>query len=97
MALHLINARPDASSCYEQCRLALNTGDAVLLLEDAVYAATGTFPQRFTDLPGITLYVLEPDMLARGIGPLVSEHFTPVSDSQFVELCCQQDKVISWS
>ncbi|MDF2180506.1 sulfurtransferase complex subunit TusB [Neptuniibacter sp. CAU 1671] len=99
MALHLINAQPDALTTYQHCFMALSNEDAILLIEDAVYAATSrVVAQRFTELPaGVRLYVLQPDVEARGLPALLSERFTQVDDAGFVSLCCQHDKVISWS
>ncbi len=97
MALHLINAQPDALAAYQHCCLSLAEGDVILLLEDGVYAALPAYSSRFRELPAETLFALQPDVEARGITALLSNTVKQVDDAGFVALCCAHEKVISWS
>jgi tRNA 2-thiouridine synthesizing protein B len=69
-ALHLVFRSPAESRALEQCLMRAGEGDAVLLLEDGVYAAA-----EGSALGGVlraavgqvAVYVLAPDLEARGL------------------------------
>jgi|UniRef100_Q3AP77 tRNA 2-thiouridine synthesizing protein B len=95
--LHTINKSPFDSSSMETCFRFLQAGDAVLFLEDGVYAAqAGTKFAQAVDgaLQKNALYVLEPDATARGIKNFVSG-VQPIDYEGFVELV-EQHQVNSW-
>lgn len=94
MILHLLNKAPSQAECYQQLRAAIQAEDAVLLIENGVYAATK---------PGAVLpeaskiFVLTSDFQARGLsGETLSGKLELVDDTGFVNLCCQFEKVVSW-
>lgn len=93
MSLHTIN-RTDPQ-VWRDCLLALAAGDAVLLLEEAVYLALpGALP---TPLPAATpCFVLQEDLVLRGLLGLTSG-FQPISAAGFVALTLEHPRVVSWS
>lgn len=97
MALHTLNRAPGDVLCLTRCLNSLDSGDALLLIEDGVYAALNAYQNHFTSLPAeVRLYALEPDLVARGIADSLNAAFEPIDDAGFVSLACTQDKVISW-
>lgn len=97
MALHTLNQAPGDINALQRCLNALSQDDALLLIEDGVYAALPAYQQHFFALPeGVQLYVLEPDLIARGLTDKTDAKFNTADDAEFVELACQHDKVISW-
>lgn len=74
-------------------------GDALLLIENGVYAVADTKPnhQLLAALPaGVARYVLSEDLAARAI-PVCLPEFKPVDYAGFVELVCHHHNSISWS
>lgn len=67
MILHTIDASP-RSSAFDDCIRVAQSGDAIVLLGDAVYASQ---PNSSTALQStdskVTVYALESDAIARGI------------------------------
>lgn len=85
---------PALNDCLRQ----LQPGDSLLLLEDAVYAAlAGREADNTPPLAGVTLYVLEEDLAARGISDKIQRGFSTVSYSAFVELCLAHTQVVNWN
>jgi tRNA 2-thiouridine synthesizing protein B len=75
-------------------------GSSLLLTEDAVNAAvSGTaFADRLTEAAkSMTMYVLQPDLAARGFADatLLSE-FTTVDYPGFVKLVTEHERIHSW-
>ncbi len=104
MILHLINKSPDQSSALKECvNLLQGAGrsHALLLIEDAVYAALVNDTNKdFLELIGkydLPCYVLKEDLFARGISDKVSSSFTLVDYSGFLQLSIDYAKVQSWS
>ncbi len=92
--LHLINKSPSASDALAACLRVLAEDDAILLIEDGVYAAlTGTGTCR--TLTGIAS-ALTADVEARGVQERLEPGIDSVDDSVFVELCTRCDRVMSW-
>lgn len=98
MLLHTVNKSPFNNSCFNDCLKVCTDGSAILLIEDAVYAAKkGTLTARLiTNTESITFYVLEADVNARGIKDELCEKVTLANDEDFVELVSQYDNVVSW-
>lgn len=71
-------------------------GDALLLIEEACYLLAEQ--ELLTTLPEhIALYVLEEDLIARGLDNMaLPKNATRIDYQRFVELCCHKDKVINW-
>ena len=98
--LHTVNKSPFEKNSIHTClRLAQKRSD-ILLIEDAVYAAL-----QGTEIESViqqavsehSLYVLEPDLMARGLqrDDLI-DGIQTVGYDGFVELSVENDKVQSW-
>jgi sulfur relay protein TusB/DsrH len=85
-ALHLVN-RADA---LPACLAVAAPDDAILLLEDGVYAATPA------QAPDRTVHVLDVDVHARGLDTRLATHATRVSDADFVALVVDHQPVVTW-
>lgn len=86
--LHIINQSPWRSDSWGRCLSLLSEGDALILIEDAVYAVSRD------DLPA-NCYVLEPDLQARGLTP--RDAVTCVDYPGFVDLTCRHSRSVSWT
>ncbi|MEE4381556.1 MAG: sulfurtransferase complex subunit TusB [Pseudomonadales bacterium] len=98
--LHLVNRPPERGDGLAAALRVAAPGDAVLLLEDGVYAAArGT--EGATLLAGrdasVTLHVLEPDLRARGLAGRLVEDAEAVDDAGFVALAVVHGRTASWS
>ncbi|MGO1749828.1 MAG: sulfurtransferase complex subunit TusB [Marinobacter sp.] len=88
--LHILNKAPGHPRTVE-CRHALRPGDALLLTESAVLAIATSDGHN----PGIPIYVLAPDAVARSLGQCDAEA-TLVDFPAMVDLTAQAQNVISW-
>ena len=96
MTLHTINKTPSESSALDDCLASLADGDALILIENGVYAAIPGYAELFTRLPAsIQCYLLGEDSSARGLNDL-NPDFRVIDYDGFVELSCRYDKVVSW-
>jgi tRNA 2-thiouridine synthesizing protein B len=96
MILHTVNKYSD---CISACMSVADKEDAVLLLEDGVYAALDMDDNRhfWASISTVSRhYVLEADLAARGISDKMLARFNVVSWQDFVALSAESDKVISW-
>ncbi|WP_257254554.1 MULTISPECIES: sulfurtransferase complex subunit TusB [unclassified Endozoicomonas] len=91
--LHTVNK---AGQPLELCLRALNPGDSVLLLEEGVYALYEASDVLSDLLRHIAVYVLEADVLARGMTNRDDLDIDMVDYQGFVELTVANDKVVSW-
>ena len=99
MALHTLNKSPQHRALLDACLNAINAGDALLLLQDGVYAAlrTDQNTRLFADsVSGVTLFALQEDLLARGLTGHLMPNFTTIDYAGFVELACLHSKTVSW-
>lgn len=104
MVLHTVNKTGEA---LLRCLSLLADGDAVLLIEDGVYAAQDTSANAAlwkkhagtnagTNAGTMPCFALESALAARGISDNILSHFDVVNWQQFVALATQYNKVISW-
>jgi tRNA 2-thiouridine synthesizing protein B len=96
--LHIINKSPLGSVSLDTC---LNTaaGGDILLIEDAVYAATkgnAAEAKLKTAMGKFKLHVLMPDLEARGLGDRLMDGVTAVDYSGFVDLTSNNKTCQSW-
>ncbi|NVK40677.1 MAG: sulfurtransferase complex subunit TusB [Oceanospirillaceae bacterium] len=92
MTLHTLNRPPSDRALLTDCLAALLADDTLLLLEDGVYCALESL-----SLPtGVRCVALAADVEARGIGSRLPAGIEVVDDAGFVELCCRNDRVLSW-
>ena len=98
--LHLINKSPYDRNALDSCLRLAQAGSSVLLIEDGVYAALSkadsaeAVSKRMEDL---TVYVLGPDVSARGLDdtPLI-DGINVVDYGGFVDLVVEHDVAQSW-
>lgn len=96
--LHIINKSPTSSVALESC-LNTATGGDILLIEDAVYAATrgSATEAKVLDAMGkFKVHVLLPDLEARGFGDRLIEGVSPVDYAGFVDLTVNNKNCQSW-
>jgi tRNA 2-thiouridine synthesizing protein B len=96
--LHIINKSPLTNSALDNCLRVAQRGD-ILLIEDAVYAATSgnAFEGKIREAMGrFKVYVLQPDLEARGLADRIIADVTPVDYGGFVDLTATNKNCQSW-
>ena len=94
--LHLVNKSPYDAGNLETATANMQGGDALLLIEDAIYAAIKA-GKASAMLAGKNVSVLGPDLAARGIGEdKLVEGVNIIDYAGFVDLVEANDKVQSW-
>lgn len=96
--LHIVNRSPLSGNALESC-LSTAAGGDILLIEDAVYAATSgnAFEGKLRAAMGrFKISVLRPDAEARGFGDRIIEGVSPVDYAGFVELVAANKTCQSW-
>ena len=96
MILHTVNK---TSEPLARCLALVASGDAVLLLEDGVYATLDNDGNRslWDNCSSDTrVFALGPDLAARGISDKMLPHINEVTWQEFVALSVESDKVVSW-
>ena len=98
--LHTVNKSPFEKDSLKTCLRLSAPGSAILLIEDGVYGAIegSEMESALKDaMTGRELYVLGPDVKARGIDPdKLMDGVTMVDYRGFVKLAANYDKVQSW-
>ena len=96
--LHIVNKSPSSGSALDSA-LRLSGSGALLLIEDAVYAATRGNPaetQVRSALERLKIYVLAPDLEARGMADRLTEGVIAVDYGGFVDLVAEHPNCQSW-
>ena len=98
--LHIVNKSPFERNSLDTClRLAL-ANSSILLIEDGIYAAqagTACAERVLQALGKHRIYVLEPDLRARGIGAeRTIDGIELVDYDGFVRLTTEHEKLQSW-
>ena len=91
MTLHIVSKSPFSSSALSDCANAVRDGDALLLIEDGVYALNGQMPEK---LAAGKLYCLAADASARGLA--VPDSIEAIDDARWVSLCTEHHPIVSW-
>ena len=98
--MHTVNKSPFGSQSLETCIGLAKKDSDVLLIEDGVYGAlakTKHSDMLAAMLDSINVYVLGPDLKARGVEEdRIIEGIKVVDYKGFVELAVLNDKVQSW-
>lgn len=98
--LHLVAASPAAGSALTDALRTAAPGDAVLLLQDGVYAAAEGAAWNAllaaASMRQVQLHVLRDDAQARGLGTRLHTLVTTVDDDGFVALTERHARVVSW-
>ncbi|MBU0621795.1 MAG: sulfurtransferase complex subunit TusB [Gammaproteobacteria bacterium] len=96
--LHIINQSPLNTTTLDTC-LSTATGGDILLIEDAVYAATkgNAAEAKLKSAMGkFKVHVLTPDLEARGLGDRMMDGVSAVDYGGFVELVSNNKNCQSW-
>ncbi len=99
MTLHICNKSPTESAALQSCLkvACAGSGNAVLLIEDAVYALLPALAKSLglhATSANTKLYALKDDLTARGLRPTAD--VTPVDYAEFVRLCVVHSNSHSW-
>jgi tRNA 2-thiouridine synthesizing protein B len=97
--LHIVNKSHRQTTALASCLRLARPGQALLLTEDAVYAAT----QGGADSAGLAaalaqleVYVLQPDVEARGMAGKLIDGITAIGYDGFVDLVAKHPTNHSW-
>lgn len=96
--LHIVNKSPLINAALDSCLRVASGGD-LLLIEDAVYAATeGTLVEDRlrAAMSQFTVHVLQPDLEARGLADRLIDGVNRVDYGGFVDLVTHNDNCQSW-
>nr|WP_010130780.1 sulfurtransferase complex subunit TusB [Microbulbifer agarilyticus] len=91
MTLHIINQSPLGGSALQDCLGSFVEGDALLLIEDAVYAAASPAEHK---LPQGQVFALAADAQARGV--TLAQAVTGIDETAWVDLCVAHTPIVSW-
>ena len=98
--LHIVNKSPFENQTLLSCLGHCKDGDAVLMIEDGIYGGMdgSGMSSMVADIgKKVSLYVLSPDMAARGIdaGRLIAG-VEGTDYAGFVDLVAKHDRVQNW-
>lgn len=100
MTLHTVSRSPFERNSLDTCLRLARPGSVILLIEDAVYAAARetAFAERMIEaMTAHAVYVLKPDLDARGIGTgRLLDGVRTVDYEGFVRLAAESDRIQSW-
>lgn len=97
--LHIVNKSPGQTRSLASCLRTAQDGQSVLLIEDAVYAATaaGALACGLDQAcKRLKVYVLQPDLEARGMAARRIDGIEPVDYGGFVELVATHPASQTW-
>jgi len=99
MLLHIVNKSPFDTNAIYSCLDNAAKDSAILLIEDGIYAALNN--SKVSDsmkdaMSRLTIYALEPDIKARGMGDKIMEGIKLVDYNGFVDLTVEHHSVQSW-
>ena len=97
--LHIVNKSHGQTRTLESCLRLAKPGHALLLIEDAVYAASrgaAASSPLAKALQTLKVYVLQPDVEARGMAGQLIDGVTPVDYGGFVDLVAEHPNNQSW-
>jgi tRNA 2-thiouridine synthesizing protein B len=94
--LHIVNKSPEGSTALADCLRFCRSGDAVMLIEDGVYAAlAGEWLEQLL-ATGAQVHALTPDLAARGVAERCDGRVAVLDYAGFVQLCCDHNPIQSW-
>jgi tRNA 2-thiouridine synthesizing protein B len=97
--LHIVNKSHDQSRCLHSCLRFASPGQALLLTEDAVYAATeaGAGASGVAEAAlRLNIFALRPDLEARGMAAKLAEGVTAIDYAGFVDLVAEHPTSQTW-
>ena len=99
MILHTVNKSPFEKNTLTSCLKHCKAGSSLLLIEDGIFAALSgtTFSNQVTEaMKNINVYVLEPDLDARGVQDSLLDGIKKVDYAGYVDLAVEHDTVDAW-
>ncbi|MEJ2764575.1 sulfurtransferase complex subunit TusB [Photobacterium sp. MCCC 1A19761] len=95
--LHTIMTSPFQSQALQRCLRYLAPQDEILLIQDAVVAGIekNAWSETLTQA-GVNIYVLEADLVARGLRDQMNDRFQIVDYSGFIELTIRHETQMKW-
>ena len=97
--LHIVNKSHLQTRSLESCLRMVRDGDALLLIEDAIYAGTARGAASAglaAAMKRVKVFALQPDMDARGMGGALADGVTAVDYGGFVDLVAEHSNSQSW-
>ena len=97
--LHIVNKSHTQTSALASCLRFALPGSALLLTEDAVYAATAAAAQASGIAAALArhkVYVLQPDAAARAVAARLIDGVTAIDYAGFVDLVAEHPNNQSW-
>jgi len=97
--LHIVNKSHAASTSLQSCLRLAKDGSALLLIEDAVYAAAQAGAANSgigAALKRLRVYALQPDVDARGMAGKLLDGVVAVDYAGFVDLVAEHPNNQSW-
>ena len=97
--LHIVNKSHTQTNALQSCLRLAKSGHALLLIEDAVYAATaaGAESAGLADaLARLKVYALQPDIDARGMAGKLAGGISMIDYAGFVDLVAEHPNNQSW-
>jgi tRNA 2-thiouridine synthesizing protein B len=97
--LHIVNKSHTERNALASCLRLAKDGQALLLTEDGIYAATAAnaAASGVTAAAGrLKVYALQPDVEARGMAGKLAAGVTPVDYNGFVDLVVEHSTSQSW-
>lgn len=97
--LHIVNKSPAQTTALASCLRLAQDGSALLLTEDAIYAATQAGAARSglaEAVKRLQVHVLQPDVEARGMAGKLIDGVTTVGYGGFVDLVTEHSANQSW-
>lgn len=98
--LHTVNKSPFEKTTLQSCLDHTSPGDAVILIEDGVYAAlsrTAASDRIAARMNEVSFYALGPDLLARGVANgSLAEGVKVVDYDGFVDLVAEYEIAQAW-
>ena len=97
--LHIVNKSHSQTHSLQSCLRLAKPGQALLLIEDAVYAATtgGAASAGLADaLARLKVYALQPDVEARGMAGKLVDGVTAIDYGGFVDRVAEHPNNQSW-
>jgi tRNA 2-thiouridine synthesizing protein B len=97
--LHIVNKSHAQTHSLQSCLRLARAGDALLLIEDGVYAVTlgGAASAGMVETANrLKVYALQPDLDARGMGGKLMAGVTAVDYGGFVDLVAEHNTCQTW-
>jgi tRNA 2-thiouridine synthesizing protein B len=97
--LHIVNKSHAHTSALQSCLRLARPGHALLLIEDAIYAATTAGAPSAglaAALAQLKVYALQPDVEARGMAGKLVEGVSAIDYAGFVDLVAEHPNNQSW-